>query len=107
MFHRPLPFPAVALLVVAMTDLLLTVVLLGHGFDEGNPLFRELLNRGPAWFIGGKAALVAGPILLLEALRPRAPKRVAQAYWLCLLLYVGLLGLHLASMLGFRLGALR
>lgn len=90
-----------------MTDLLLTVLLLGNGYEEGNPVFRQLLERGPAWFIGAKAAMVAGPILLLEAVRPRAPKSVAQAYWLCFALYVVLLGTHLASLAGLRLGALR
>ena len=102
MFRRPIPFPAVALLIVAMTDLLLTVLLLGAGFDEGNPLFRSLLHRGPLWFVGGKALLVAVPILILETLRPKAPKTVLRAYWLCLVLYVGLLGAHLASLAGVR-----
>ncbi len=103
MFRRPIPFPAVALLVVAMTDLVLTVLLLGAGYEEGNPLFRALLHRGPAWFIGGKAAMVAGPILILEAVRPKAPKSVLRAYWLCLAIYVGLLGAHLAAVAGVRL----
>ncbi|MEJ5169620.1 MAG: DUF5658 family protein [Fimbriimonadales bacterium] len=102
MFRRPLPFPTVALLVVSMTDLLLTVLLLGHGFEEGNPLFRHLLHKGPAWFVGGKALLVALPILLLEALRPRAPRTILRAYWLCLALYSALLSAHLASIAGVR-----
>lgn len=102
MFRRPIPFPAVALLVVAMTDLLLTVLLLGVGYEEGNPLFRSLLHRGPGWFVGGKALMVAVPILILEAVRPKAPLKVLLAYWLCLILYLGLLGTHLGSLLTVR-----
>lgn len=94
MWRRPLPTVVWLLVLLGLGDLVATLVVLASGNQEGNPIFRALLDVGPWAFIAGKVLFLAGPILILEYARPRVPKSVDQAYWICLTFYLVLLGLQ-------------
>lgn len=89
------------LVTVGVTDLIFTIALLGQGFGEGNPLFRWLLREfGPAGFIGGKALLLSGPVLLLEWVRTKKPVSAEQGTWIAFIAYFGLLVLQFVRLRG-------
>ena len=50
---------ATSLLILTLIDGLITVMLLDHGFEEGNPLMAALLDQGTGWFLVGKYVLTA------------------------------------------------
>ena len=50
---------ATSLLILTLIDGLITVMLLDHGFEEGNPLMAALLDQGTGWFLVGKYLLTA------------------------------------------------
>jgi hypothetical protein len=80
------------LVTVGLTDLIFTILLMGRGFGEGNPLFRHLLdNYGPGAFIAGKAFLLGGPVLLLEFVRTKNPQSAERGTWIAFNLYFALL----------------
>ena len=55
------------LLVLTLIDGALTLVLLDHGYEEGNPVMRFFLGLGPAPFFAAKYALTAAflPVALV------------------------------------------
>ena len=89
------------LVTVGLVDLMFTIMLLGRGFGEGNPIFRFLLQEfGPAGFIGGKVFLLAGPVLLLEWVRTKKPVSAEQGTWIAFIAYFGLLALQFLRLRG-------
>ena len=89
-----------ALVTIAMFDLVTTMMLLNQGFGESNPIFARLATMGTAHFVLGKLQFVAGPIFLLEFVRTRHPKSAEQGTWIAVLFY-GLLYLaHLIRHFG-------
>jgi predicted ABC-type exoprotein transport system permease subunit len=78
----------VLLAVIGSLDLASTVVLLRLGAAEANPLFSRLLEFGIGWFVLGKLLLLAGPILILEWSRDRAPRSSAQGAWIAVIAYL-------------------
>lgn len=55
----------VGLLMLTLIDGILTLELLDTNSEEINPLMRELLDRGPLWFLLGKYLLTAFGLPLL------------------------------------------
>ena len=80
----------VALVVVALADLLTTSWLLAIGAAyEGNPLMAATMRRwGPWGLISVKAFLIAIPISVAEAARNRHPALVRRLLRVALVLYV-------------------
>jgi hypothetical protein len=94
-WHEPhLLFLSVAILLLSVTDALLTLTLMAHGAHEANPLLAFLLESHPRWFAGVKMALTGGGVLVLVALARarlfRIIKVSAIMHW-CLLAYVTLI----------------
>lgn len=58
---------ATMILVLTLTDGILTLALLEHGFEEANPVMRYLLGHGPSAFLVGKYLLTAAflPVALV------------------------------------------
>ncbi len=99
-FGRRVRLSTLCLTTVALFDLVTTMVLLGRGMEEGNPLFAWLLGYGPQVFVGAKVVFLAGPILILEFVRMRSPRSAEQGTWLAFLAYAGLYGAHLMQIRG-------
>lgn len=55
----------VVVLVLNILDAWLTLVYLGYGGTEANPIARRLLEWGIPWFLGSKSLLVTGCLLFL------------------------------------------
>jgi hypothetical protein len=92
-FHDPrLLVPALAMLLLSITDAFLTVTLMIHGAEEANPLLAFVLNEHPRLFAVVKIALTGFGILLLVAL---ARSRVFKVFRVSLFLY-GLVAAYLA-----------
>ncbi len=94
MAHNPTPWhkrepklSTVILAVLGIVDLISTLVLLGFGAIEANPIFAALLRMGPVWFILAKLVMLAGPIALIEFARSRAPKSAEQGAWVAVIAY--------------------
>ncbi|MCL4284800.1 MAG: hypothetical protein KJZ62_06835 [Fimbriimonadaceae bacterium] len=98
MLHSRVQLSTLVLATVAIFDLATTILLLGRGFSEGNPIFRWLLALGPWAFVFGKAALLAGPILLLEYARTKKPALAESATWVAALLYLFLYISHILKL---------
>lgn len=89
------------LVTVGLIDLVSTIALLGRGFTEGNPIFRNLLmNFGPIGFILGKVILLAGPILLLEYVRTKNERSAEQGTWIAFIAYFAMLALQFTRLRG-------
>jgi hypothetical protein len=55
----------VAILILNILDAWLTLVYLGYGGSEANPVARRLLEWGTEWFLGAKSLLVTACLLFL------------------------------------------
>jgi hypothetical protein len=92
-FHDPrLLVPAIAMLLLSITDAFLTVTLMIKGAEEANPLLAFVLNEHPRLFAVVKIALTGFGILLLVAL---ARARVFKVFRVSLFLY-GLVAAYVA-----------
>lgn len=68
-WHEPLLFVlALAILLLSITDALMTLTLLTLGAEEANPFLDYVLTRRPEMFAGVKLALTGGPLVVLAAL---------------------------------------
>lgn len=99
-FGRHVRLSTLCLTTVALFDLVTTMVLLGRGMEEGNPLFASFLEQGPQVFVAAKVLFLAGPILILEYVRTKNPRSAEQGTWLAFLAYAGLYGAHLMQIRG-------
>lgn len=87
------------LVTLGLADLIFTMLLMGRGFQEGNPIFRGLLNAfGPAGFVAGKVGLLAGPVLVLEYVRTKNPKSADQGTWIAFAAYFFLLAMQFSRL---------
>ena len=75
------------LVTIGLFDLLTTILLLGRGLGEGNPIFNSLLAIGPWAFVLGKVVFLAGPILIIEFARKSHPTTAEQATWIAFAAY--------------------
>lgn len=64
-YHRADVGAASAVLLLNVLDAWLTMVYLGYGGAEANPVARKLLEMGPWWFLGAKCFAVGGCVLFL------------------------------------------
>jgi hypothetical protein len=55
----------VVILVLNILDAWLTLIYIGYGGSEANPVARRLLDWGTGWFLGAKSLLVTGCLLFL------------------------------------------
>jgi hypothetical protein len=84
------------LVTIGMFDLVTTILLLGMGMNESNPIFGWLLDYyGLTWFVMGKLAFLAGPVLLLEFVRTKHPRSAEQGTWVAAAFYALLYIVHL------------
>ncbi len=95
-WHEPhLLFLAIMILLLSMTDAVLTLTLLARGAQEVNPLMAYVLENSPKLFIAVKMALTGIAVLVLVALARAKVFRVikvsAVIHW-CLLVYAVLIG---------------
>jgi hypothetical protein len=81
----------VAILVLNILDAWLTLVYIGYGGTEANPVARTLLEWGTGWFVGAKSLLVTGCLLFLAVHKTfrgvRPALRVLCAFYGGLLIY--------------------
>lgn len=94
-WHEPhLLFLSIAILLLSVTDALLTLTLMTHGAQEANPFLAFLLESHPRWFAGAKMALTGAGVLVLVALARARVFRIIKVsaimHW-CLLAYVALI----------------
>ena len=102
-FHDPrLLVPALAMLLLSITDAFLTITLMINGAKEANPLLAFVLNEHPRLFAAVKIVLTGFGILLLVAL---ARARVFKVVRVSLFLY-GLVAAYMA-LVGYELWLLR
>ena len=93
-------------LLLSLTDACATVVLIGHGATEANPLMRILLQTGPHFFFIVKLAVTGAGLLFFYRHRDRALYgllRGQQVVYLVLGGYVVLVGYELGAL--SRVGA--
>ncbi len=92
----PIRLSTLSLVTLGMADLVMTILLMGQGFQEGNPIFRGLLHAfGPPGFVAGKVFFIAGPILILEYVRTKRPTSAEQGTWIAFGAYFLMLVLQL------------
>jgi hypothetical protein len=86
-----------AILLLAVLDLVLTLVHLGRGGTEGNPIMAWMLEvGGEGLFVAAKLGVtIAGLAFLLLHVRFR---RVLGFLALALAMYVGVLGMHVIAL---------
>jgi hypothetical protein len=83
----------VVVLVLNILDAWLTLLYLGYGGTEANPLARKLLEWGTSWFLGAKSLLVTACLLFLAI--HKTFRCVRPAIALLIWFYGGLLAYHL------------
>jgi hypothetical protein len=76
------------LAAIGIFDLVATLSLIQIGVQEGNPLFRLLLDGGMGLFIVMKTVFLAGPILVLEWARTMRPTLAEAGTWAAFGLYL-------------------
>lgn len=97
----PVRLSTLSLVTLGLADLLMTILLMGQGFQEGNPIFRGLLRDfGPPAFIAGKVLFLAGPVLILEFVRTKRPTSAEQGTWIAFAAYLLMLVLQLLRLNG-------
>jgi hypothetical protein len=94
-WHEPhLMFLAITILLLSMTDALLTLKLIANGAEEANPIMAYLLEHTPELFAVIKMGLTGAGIVVLVALARARVFRVIRAsifiHW-CMLGYVALI----------------
>jgi Domain of unknown function (DUF5658) len=94
-WHEPhLLFLAIMILLMSVTDAILTLKLISEGASEANPIMAFLIDRTPQLFIATKMLLTGGGIVVLVALARARVFRVIRIsiiiHW-CMLGYVALL----------------
>lgn len=94
-YEPHLLFLAVAILLLSVTDAFLTLVLIGQGAYEANPVMHLLLERAPRLFAAAKMTLTGVGVLVLVACARAKVFRVVRVsalmHWF-LLLYAGVIG---------------
>ena len=95
-WHEPhLMFLALTILLLSMSDALLTITLMSKGAEEANPLLAYLLLEYPGLFAVVKMGLTAVGVLVLVALSRATVFRIIRVssiiYWF-LIAYVVLIG---------------
>jgi hypothetical protein len=83
----------VVVLVLNILDAWLTLLYLGYGGTEANPVARKLLEWGTQWFLGAKSLLVTGCLLFLAI--HKTFRWVRPALRVLIWFYGGLLVYHL------------
>jgi Domain of unknown function (DUF5658) len=83
----------VVILVLNILDAWLTLLYLGYGGSEANPIARKLLEWGTEWFLGAKSLLVTACLLFLAV--HKTFRCVRPALRVLTWFYGGLLGYHL------------
>jgi hypothetical protein len=58
-YPKPLLLAAITVLLLSLADAVLTLILVGHGAVELNPIMGYLLKAGPVYFLGVKYLLTA------------------------------------------------
>ncbi len=82
-----------AILVLNILDAWLTLLYLGYGGSEANPVARYLLETGVDWFVGAKSLLVTVCLLFLAVHKTYA--YVRPAIRVLIWFYGALLGYHI------------
>jgi hypothetical protein len=81
----------VAILILNLLDAWLTLVYLGYGGTEANPVAKKLLDYGIDWFVGAKSLLVTACLLFLAVHKTfacvRPAMRILMWFYGALLVY--------------------
>jgi hypothetical protein len=81
----------VVILILNILDAWLTLVYIGYGGSEANPVARTLLDWGTPWFLGAKSLLVTCCLLFLAVHKTfrcvRPALRLLTWFYGCLLVY--------------------
>ena len=85
------------LLTVGTVDLLMSLLWLRLGYQEGNPIFAWFAAFGSIPFAVAKLGFLAGPVALLEFARKSHPKSAEQGTWLATGFYILFLALHVQA----------
>jgi hypothetical protein len=88
------------LVTIGLFDLVTSLLLISRGFGEANPIFSWLLRFGSPAFAIGKAVMLAGPILVLEYVRSKDPRKGDAGTWIAVVLYAALYVSHIVRMRG-------
>jgi hypothetical protein len=88
------------LLIVGVSDLILSLIWLNAGYGEGNPLFAWLARYGSIPFAMGKIIFLAGPIGIIEFARKTHPRTAELGTWTAVALYMLFLLTHVRHTLG-------
>lgn len=96
-WHHPwLFFLAVGTMLLSCTDAFLTLILIGNGMIEANPVMAAAMSVSTGWFVASKMALTGTGILILVALsRTRFLNRIRTgliltcffSFYCCLICY--------------------
>lgn len=94
-WHEPqLLFLAIVILLLSVTDALLTMKLMAHGAEEANPIMNYLIGQTPRLFAAVKMGLTGAGLVILVALARAKVFRVVRIsniiHW-CMLGYVALI----------------
>jgi len=93
--ERKIHLSTILLFTIGVIDLISTIMFLELGGNEGNPIFRNLLNHGVPVFALGKLVFLAGPIAILEFARRKAPHSAEAGTWIAFGFYALLWGTQL------------
>lgn len=95
MLNQKVRLSTTVLVTIAMFDLVSSMILLSRGHAEGNPIFGQLVPYGSWVFVSVKVFFVAGPILLIEFVRAKAPRTAEIGTWTAAALYAAIYVGHL------------
>ncbi len=95
MFQGKVYLSTFVLVTIGMFDLVTSLILWNQGFGESNPIFAPLLHYGSFAVAAAKLALLAGPVVLLEYARTKAPNSAEQGTWIAAAAYFVLYIAHL------------
>ncbi len=98
MIGKKVHLSTLALITVAMFDLVTTLVWLNQGMGEGNPLFAWLASHGSLAVVMGKLVFLIVPLLILEYARTVKPKTAEFGTWVAAGLYAFLYVRHLLEL---------
>ena len=96
--HNHVRLSTLALVTVAMFDLVSTLMWLNAGHSEGNPLFAWLATHGTLPFVFGKLVFLVLPIVVIEWARTKRPWTAEIGTWFAVGAYAWLWTSHVLSM---------
>jgi hypothetical protein len=95
MFKGKVHISTLALITIALFDLVTTLIWLHNGMAEGNAVFAWMAAHGSFALVFGKLLFLVGPVLILEYARTVRPLSAEIGTWIAASLYAYLYVNHL------------